>query len=159
MVLNQLMKIKEQSRVMIAEAKKTSELFDHAFGLAIFQEFENGEVVTWEQLKAIEIGHRLDLPTSKGGEINYSRQVNEDKNTLQYLASFSEDSILPTHKHDCVEVVYVNKGGFSVLLGNKKLKTIQVNCGDVIEIPANTPHQFINTFKGETEVKIKYIKP
>ena len=162
MVAKELFKIKEQSKVVMREAKKCASLFDKAFRLAIYQEFKDGKVITFEDLEQVDVGSDLYLPTKTGGDIHYSRTDNEDGDTLNYNALFSNDSILARHEHNCIEVVYVEQGSFSVLLGRERdgtIKTVSLEQGEILDIPANLPHQFTNTHNGETKVKIKYLRP
>ena len=169
MVAKELFKIKEQSKVVMREAKKCASLFDKAFRLAIYQEFKNGKVISTPSgkrqlldLAQVDVGSDLYLPTKTGGDIHYSRTDNEDGDTLNYNALFSNDSILARHEHDCIEVVYVEQGSFSVLLGRERdgtIKTVSLEQGEILDIPANLPHQFTNTYNGETKVKIKYLRP
>lgn len=162
MVAKHLIKIKEQSKVVMMEAEKCANLFDDAFRMAIYQEFENGHVITWEELNVVKIGGVLPLPSSTNGKIEYERQINENKKTLNYTAYFSPESILPRHQHDCREIIFVEQGSFSVLLGTENegtLRTILLNKGEIIDVKPNEPHQFTNTHKGDTIIKIKYLKP
>ena len=162
MITQQLIKIKEQTRKVLDEARIVSKLFDKAYGFAIYEQFKGGEIVTWEQLEKVDIGQLLDLPSSQGGDIKYKRTENEDDTTLKYDAYFDDKSILPRHKHDCVEVVFIKHGSFHVIFGRPEdcdVKEFDVIKGEVINIPANMPHQFENTADGKTIVIIKYLKP
>ena len=162
MIVNQLMKFKEQSRLVIAEAKKASELFDKAFGLAIYNEFKHGDVVTYEELNSVEIGQSLPLPTLKDGEITYKRFEDEEKDMLKFHAWFTPDSVLPRHKHDCVEIIFVVQGNFEVVIGREEepdFKIFELRQGEILSIPATKPHQFMNNSKVEAKIKIKYLKP
>ena len=57
---------------------------------------------------------------------------------------------LPPHYHESrEEVVYVVRGGGTMLLGNEKRP---VKAGDILHIPRRVPHGFVNGAKRETVV-------
>lgn len=57
---------------------------------------------------------------------------------------------LPPHYHEArEEVVYVVRGGGTMLLGNEKRP---VKAGDILHIPRRVPHGFVNGAKRETVV-------
>ena len=46
----------------------------------------------------------------------------------------------PLHKHpNCEELLYVISGSFENVMGGK---TVVMHAGDIVRIPANTPHQY-----------------
>ena len=48
----------------------------------------------------------------------------------------------PLHKHPYVEVAFVIEGAAAITVGDE---TREVKGGDIVVIPANTPHRFINS--------------
>jgi Mannose-6-phosphate isomerase len=60
-----------------------------------------------------------------------------------YLKNFGA---LEIHDHPTQEIYIVFKGEGIVSVGDEKEK---VSCGDIIEIPANAPHNIENTTEGE----------
>ena len=57
---------------------------------------------------------------------------------------------LPPHYHESrEEVVYVIRGGGTMLLGNEKRP---IKAGDILHIPRRVPHGFVNGAKRETVV-------
>ena len=58
-MVNQLIKIKKQSEVVMVEAKRCSDMFDEAFRLAIYKEFRDGNVITWDELNHVKRNSRI----------------------------------------------------------------------------------------------------
>jgi len=60
----------------------------------------------------------------------------------------------PLHKHpNCEELLYVLSGSFENVVGDKR---IEMHAGDIVRIPANTPHQGINNTSEPMRVVISY---
>jgi len=60
----------------------------------------------------------------------------------------------PLHKHpNCEELLYVLSGSFENVMGGK---TVVMHAGDIVRIPANTPHQGINNTKEPMRAVISY---
>jgi quercetin dioxygenase-like cupin family protein len=51
---------------------------------------------------------------------------------------------VPMHSHDFVEVFFVLSGNFEVIIGDSKMRWIEVSAGDLIEVPSNVKHAFRN---------------
>jgi quercetin dioxygenase-like cupin family protein len=47
----------------------------------------------------------------------------------------------PLHRHPYVEVAFTLEGYATITVGNE---TREVKSGDIVVIPANTPHRFVN---------------
>jgi len=47
----------------------------------------------------------------------------------------------PLHRHPYVEVAFTLEGCATITVGNE---TREVKSGDIVVIPANTPHRFVN---------------
>jgi mannose-6-phosphate isomerase-like protein (cupin superfamily) len=54
----------------------------------------------------------------------------------------------PLHTHPYVEVAFTIEGRASITVGDE---TREVKAGDIVVIPANTPHRFVNS--GETVMR------
>ena len=48
------------------------------------------------------------------------------------------------HSHDFVEVFFVLSGNFEVIIGDGKMRWIEVSAGDLVEVPSNVKHAFRN---------------
>jgi quercetin dioxygenase-like cupin family protein len=60
----------------------------------------------------------------------------------------------PLHKHpNCEELLYVLSGSFENVMNGK---TVVMHAGDIVRIPANTPHQGINNTKEPMRAVISY---
>ncbi len=60
----------------------------------------------------------------------------------------------PLHKHpNCEELLYVLSGSFENVMDGK---TVVMHAGDIVRIPANTPHQGINNTKEPMRAVISY---
>jgi quercetin dioxygenase-like cupin family protein len=60
----------------------------------------------------------------------------------------------PLHKHpNCEELLYVLSGSFDNVMDGK---TVVMHAGDIVRIPANTPHQGINNTKEPMRAVISY---
>ena len=51
---------------------------------------------------------------------------------------------VPMHSHDFVEVFFVLSGNFEVIIGDGKMRWIEVSAGDLVEVPSNVKHAFRN---------------
>ena len=51
----------------------------------------------------------------------------------------------PLHTHPYVEVAFTLEGHATITVGEE---TREVNGGDIVVIPANTPHRFVNSGEG-----------
>jgi len=51
----------------------------------------------------------------------------------------------PLHTHPHVEVAFTLEGHATITVGEE---TREVNGGDIVVIPANTPHRFVNSGEG-----------
>ena len=51
---------------------------------------------------------------------------------------------VPMHSHDFVEVFFVLSGDFEVIIGDGKMRWIEVSAGDLVEVPSNVKHAFRN---------------
>jgi quercetin dioxygenase-like cupin family protein len=60
----------------------------------------------------------------------------------------------PLHKHpNCEELLYVLSGSFENVVGDKK---VVLHAGDILRIPADTPHQGINNTHEPMRAVISY---
>ncbi len=60
----------------------------------------------------------------------------------------------PLHKHpNCEELLYVLSGSFENVMDGK---TVVMHAGDIVRIPASTPHQGINNTKEPMRAVISY---
>jgi quercetin dioxygenase-like cupin family protein len=48
----------------------------------------------------------------------------------------------PLHRHPYVEVAFTIEGSATITVGNE---TREVKAGDIVVIPANAPHRFVNS--------------
>jgi mannose-6-phosphate isomerase-like protein (cupin superfamily) len=48
----------------------------------------------------------------------------------------------PLHQHPYVEVAFTLEGSATITVGNEQR---EVKAGDIVVIPANTPHRFVNS--------------
>ena len=48
------------------------------------------------------------------------------------------------HSHDFVEIFFVLSGNFEVIIGDGKMRWIEVSVGDLVEVPSNVKHAFRN---------------
>ena len=51
---------------------------------------------------------------------------------------------VPMHSHDFVEIFFVLSGNFEVIIGDGKMRWIEVGAGDLVEVPSNVKHAFRN---------------
>src|SRR5262249_48539412 len=51
---------------------------------------------------------------------------------------------VPMHSHDFDEVFFVLSGNFEVIIGDGKMRWIEVTAGEVVEVPSNVKHAFRN---------------
>jgi quercetin dioxygenase-like cupin family protein len=51
---------------------------------------------------------------------------------------------VPMHSHHFVEVFLVLSGNFEVIIGDSKMRWIEVSAGDLVEVPSNVKHAFRN---------------
>ena len=51
---------------------------------------------------------------------------------------------VPMHSHDSLEVFLVLSGNLEVIIGDDKMRWIEVRAGDLIEVPSNVKHAFRN---------------
>ena len=59
-----------------------------------------------------------------------------------YIVKASPGQGPPLHTHPYVEVAFVLEGTATITVGDD---TREVNAGNIVVIPANTPHRFVNS--------------
>ena len=157
----ELNKMKHQTRIVMQEAVKASQLFDAQFEIIVYQQMNKGECVNFKVLEALPLYDEFELPTAGTGKVLSVRHQNEG-NDLIFKTRFSPGAILQRHEHDCLEEISVLSGWFDVVLGSERegtFKTKRVHAGEIIVIPIDLDHQFTNGSKIEAKCHIKYIKP
>jgi quercetin dioxygenase-like cupin family protein len=80
-----------------------------------------------------------------GASIQFVVGPQQDEDALCILKRTIPPGIsVPMHSHDFVEVFFVVSGNFEVIIGDGKMRWIEVSAGDLIEVPNNVKHGFRN---------------
>lgn len=162
MISNLNLKVmKAQTRIVMEEAIRASELFDKQFETIVYQQFKKGECVNWDMLDNISMYKEFDLPTTGDGKVKSIRHENTNEGDLSFRVIFTPGAILTRHEHDCVELIEVVKGSFDVILGSESAGTLEyqrVIEGESIIVPINLDHQFTNSSKIKGVCNVKYLK-
>jgi quercetin dioxygenase-like cupin family protein len=77
------------------------------------------------------------------------------REAIQVLVGFAPGVIAPKHKHPGEEIVYVVEGALEYALEGRPPVTL--NAGDVLFIPAGTPHAVKNVGSGKAAELATYI--
>jgi quercetin dioxygenase-like cupin family protein len=77
------------------------------------------------------------------------------REAIQVLVGFALGVIAPNHKHPGEEIVYVVEGALEYALEGRPPATLKA--GDVLFIPAGTPHAVKNVGSGEAAELATYI--
>ena len=153
--------MKMQTRVVMQEAIKASELFDQQFQMIVYQQFDKGGCVYFKLLKELPLHKEFELPSTGEGIITAIRHQNEGDDLI-FKTVFSRKAVLTRHDHDCIEQITVLEGWFDVVLGSEKegtMRTLKVTEGETIVIPIDLDHQFTNGSNTDSKINVKYIKP
>jgi quercetin dioxygenase-like cupin family protein len=80
-----------------------------------------------------------------GASIQFAVGPQQDEDALCILKRTIPPGIsVPMHSHDFVEVFFVVSGNFELIIGDGKMRWIEVSAGDLIEVPNNVKHGFRN---------------
>ena len=80
-----------------------------------------------------------------GQSIQFVVGPQQDEDALCILKRTMAPGIsVPMHTHDFVEVFLVVSGDFEVVIGDGKMRWMEVSAGDLIEVPSNVKHAFRN---------------
>ena len=80
-----------------------------------------------------------------GASIQFLVGPQQDEDALCILKRTIPPGILvPMHSHDFVEVFFVLSGNFEVIIGDDKMRWIEVSVGDLVEVPSKVKHAFRN---------------
>ena len=77
------------------------------------------------------------------------------REALQVLVGFAPGAIAPNHNHPGEEIVYVVEGALEYTLAGRPPVTLKA--GDVLFIPAGTPHAVKNVGSGKAAELATYI--
>jgi quercetin dioxygenase-like cupin family protein len=77
------------------------------------------------------------------------------REAIQVLVGFASGVIAPNHKHPGEEIVYVVEGSLEYALEGRPPVTLKA--GDVLFIPAGTPHSVKNVGSGKAAELATYI--
>ena len=122
-----------------------------ALGVTVMGAFALGRVTAEEagpKPQVISLASVLaKSPPAKGEAFKVMPVAQGQDTSVTVVRALGE---LPTHFHESrEEVVYVVRGGGTMLLGNEKRP---VKAGDILHIPRRVPHGFVNGAKRETVV-------
>lgn len=152
-----------QLNALLREAKRANdklhETIGEFVGLSLYRLYEERKDVTWKDLAKLKDGEIIVLPVDGLGNVVCTK-IRVDGNNLYYEAVFSSQAVLTRHHHsDCIEIVEVVSGNFTVALGDEKKGTFRktfITEGEKLVVPPDTEHHFMNKSKQESKLKITF---
>ena len=146
-VKDDLGKILEQLDKTKAETDRLHGMINDFYCITLYQKYDRGDNVTFEDLENTEPDVYYPLPSNNGGKIKTKKIVTADNN-LMYRTIFGPMATLKRHYHsNCDELIEVVSGVFTAITGRKRdgdFKTFTLNEGETMLIKEKLEHQVTN---------------